>query len=100
MDILASDDSRNFKKIAFYKVDSFCDSGLPHYVPLGENIKYKYYKFVFRNTGFPEWFSPRDLHVREISLLSDSMIKDAGKKVSMGKPYKIRGAGKRRSWRG
>lgn len=88
VDVLASDDSRNFKKIAFYKVDSFCDLGLPHYVPLGENVKYKYYKFVFRNTGFPEWFSPRDLHVREISLLSDSMIKDAGKKVSMGKPYK------------
>ncbi len=88
VDISVSDDGKNYEKIRTYRVSSFMDSGVPKYVSLnGRKYSGKFFKFDFRHQEFPDWFLPRDMHIKEISLTENGMLDSVDQKTSMGKTF-------------
>lgn len=87
VDISVSADGKIYRKIVSEKIASFADSSAPHYFSLKDAGDFKFCKVSFRNVGFPDWFSPRDMHLKSIEFLADPMIFEAPRKVSMGKAF-------------
>ena len=83
VDISVSADGKNYRKIVSEKIASFADSSAPHYFSLKDAGDFKFCKVSFRNVGFPDWFSPREMHLKSIEFLADPMIFEAPRKVSM-----------------
>ena len=75
VEIEASDDGKNFRKIAAYHRGIHNDKCDPKLIAFNEDVvSAKFYRFNFIHADFPDWIKPRSIRLNAISVTAVPMI--------------------------